>query len=63
MNQFSSKIWIIIIALVVVAGGFFAWQYFGMGDKKESNKPPPIIEVSEVNLQNYIGEILLRDNQ
>lgn len=29
MDHAFSKIWIIVIALVLIAGGFFAWQYFG----------------------------------
>ena len=27
MNQAFSKIWIIVISLVLIAGGIFAWQY------------------------------------
>lgn len=29
-NQAFSKIWIMVILVVVIAGGFFAWQYFGV---------------------------------
>ena len=30
MNRAFSKIWIIIALVIFIAGGIFAWQYFGM---------------------------------
>lgn len=29
MNQAFSKIWIIVVAMIIITGGIFAWQYFG----------------------------------
>lgn len=29
MNRAFSKIWVLIIFIILVGGGFFAWQYFG----------------------------------
>lgn len=34
MNQSLSRIWIIIIVVVFLAGGFFVWQYFGASEEK-----------------------------
>ena len=49
-NQAFSKIWIVVILMIFVAGGFFAWQYFGE-QKKEGELITPaqaIIELMEM---------------
>ena len=33
-NQAFSKIWIPVIVLTLITGGFFAWQYFGTPEEK-----------------------------
>jgi len=38
MNQVFSKIWIVVILIVFIAGGILAWQYFGV--LKEEVKVP-----------------------
>jgi eight-cysteine-cluster-containing protein len=36
-NSTFSKVWIQIVLMVLIGGGFFAWQYFG-GSKEEANE-------------------------
>ena len=49
MNQSFSKIWIVIILIVLLAGGISAWQYFGASRKEVKG---PEIKTSEEIVQN-----------
>lgn len=40
MNRAFSKIWIIIALVIFIAGGIFAWQYFGMQILDENTDKP-----------------------
>lgn len=48
-----SKIWIIIILIIFIAGGFLAWQYFGMPKEK--------VEVPEEKTEEAIPEETIGD--
>jgi len=43
MNLAFSKIWIAVILLVLTAGGFFAWQYFGISKEKIAGIGPDAV--------------------
>ena len=59
-NQAFSKIWIIVIALVILTGGILTWQYWWVS--KEEVKPPEIkvpeevIEEETANWKTYRNE-------
>jgi len=49
-QQCLSKVWIILIIVVLLAGGFFAWQYFG-ASKEESKAPEEIKEAKLISFE------------
>lgn len=57
MKQAFSKIWIIVIILVLIVGGFFAWHYFGT--TKEEVKVRNVIQEFYGVLENQNGELLM----
>lgn len=62
MNSYAfSKIWIIVILVILVAGGIFAWQYFGT--PKEKAKVPEKMEeeLPEEEVITKIDKYLHRD--
>ena len=46
-NQSFSKIWIIVVVMVIIGGGILAWQYFGV-PKEEVRAPEEVPEKEEV---------------
>ncbi|MDP3990824.1 MAG: hypothetical protein Q8P63_00815 [Candidatus Nealsonbacteria bacterium] len=52
MNQAFSKIWILIILTIFIAGGLFTWQYFGVFQGEE--KPKDLnAECSPITFSDY----------
>jgi len=37
-NQAFSKIWVVIILIILIAGGIFVWQYFGAPEETEMSE-------------------------
>lgn len=58
MNAGFSKIWIPLVLIVLIAGGFFAWQYFGVQQKAAENRGEKITEgeIDTSNWQTYRNE-------
>ena len=55
MKHAFSKIWILIILIVFVAGGIFTWQYFGVPEEKVE-EPEEITKDETANWQTYRNE-------
>ena len=53
MQLTFSKIWIPIVLLVLIAAGIFAWQYFGVSEKKVSEE---IVKDEVADWQTYRNE-------
>ncbi len=64
MNHAFSKIWILIISIIVIAGGILAWQYFGVpkeevkapGEKIEEVVSKEVAEDETANWKTYRNE-------
>ena len=56
MNQSFSKIWIIVIVVVLLAGGILAWQYGWMG-KTSVSTPTPTPEETAGKDESYCEKI------
>ena len=55
MNHAFAKIWIIIILIVVIAGGVFTWLYFG-GPKEKVGTSKEVIKIENTQWGEYVLE-------
>lgn len=55
MTRAFSKIWIIGILAVIIAGGFFVWQKFG--PQKKETGAPEVVKVETAGWNSYKDEI------
>lgn len=56
VSRVFSKTWIIVIALAAVAGGIFAWQYFGLHKETPSQPSEQTAQNKTANWQTYTNE-------
>ena len=57
MNQAFSKIWILIILIVFIAGGILAWQYLIVPEDGAKVSEEKALEEVELNYKNMLGQM------
>jgi len=55
-NQSFSKIWIVIILVILIGGGIFAWQYFRVSEEKIV-PGEEVIEDETIDWKEYTSDI------